>query len=189
MPDGIGAEVGSGRSRRAPEPSFEALAKAVDEAAAEVARLEGAPRKAAEELRAAIEAAHRVGLITIVRALRADDAGRELLFALVDDPLIRMLFSLHGIIRTDAPAGVGASGEHNSSHAGHADHKHVAGQHGPASQSGCGCGSSAGGGCGSSGGCGCGSDAGGPQSAGPAIIPLSAIRRRESLDIWPGGAA
>jgi len=72
-----------------PEPSFEALARAVD-------------------------AAHRAGLVTIVRRLRADDAGRALLFELVDDPLIRMLFSLHGIIRTDAPAGVGAAGEHVS---------------------------------------------------------------------------
>jgi hypothetical protein len=180
MPDAIPAAGGAERSLRAPEPSFEALAKAVDDAAAEVAKLEGTPRKAADELRAAVEAAHRAGLVTIVQTLRADDAGRELLFALVDDPLIRMLFSLHGIIRTGAPAGVGAAGEHNGG--GHTGHEHAAHQHGADSQSGCGCGTSAGGGCG-------GGDYGAPQQAGPTIIPLSAIRRREPLDIWPGGAA
>lgn len=139
------------------EPSFEELAQAVDAAAAEVATLDDGPRKAAEQQRAAIEAAHKAGLVTIVRRLRADDAGRALLFELVDDPLIRMLFSLHGIIRTDTPSGVGAAGEHTV-------HE------------------------GTGGGCGCGSGHGVPGQAGPAIIPLSAIRRRDALDIWPGGA-
>jgi hypothetical protein len=184
MPDATGAAIDSGRSPRVPEPSFEALAKAVDDAAAEVAALEGTPRKVAEELRTAVEAAHRAGLVTIVRALRADDAGRELLFALVDDPLIRMLFSLHGIIRTDPPAGVGAAGEHNG--VGHAGHEHAAGQraadgHGAGGRAGCGCGASGGG-------CGGGGDSSRPQSAGPTIIPLSSIRGREALDIWHGGA-
>jgi hypothetical protein len=119
-----------------PEPSFEALARAVD-------------------------AAHRAGLVTIVRRLRADDAGRALLFELVEDPLIRMLFSLHGIIRTDAPAGVGAAGEHVS-------HEATARE--------------------DANGCGCGSGHGVPEQAGPTIIPLSAILRRDALDIWPGGA-
>ncbi|HEY5019239.1 MAG TPA: hypothetical protein VII59_20915 [Streptosporangiaceae bacterium] len=180
MPDAIPAATGSERSPRAPEPSFEALARAVDEAAAEVARLEGTPRKAAEELRAAVEAAHRAGLVTIVRTLRADDAGRELLFALVDDPVIRMLFSLHGIIRTGRPDGIGADGEHNRY--GHAGHEYPAHEHGAGGNSGCGCGNSA-----DRCGCGSGSAQGAPQTAGPAIIPLSQIRRRESLDIWPGG--
>jgi hypothetical protein len=210
MPDAIPAAAGSERSPRPPEPSFEALAKAVDDAAAEVGALEGTPRKAAEELRAAIEAAHRAGLVTIVRTLRADEAGRALLFALVDDPLIRMLFSLHGIIRTGPPAGVGAAGEHNGGgrtgrehaareHRAH-DHgggEHGGGEHGADGQSGCasasGCGSAQGAGDG----CGCGrgrDDPGASQLHGPpdqsrAIIPLSAIRRPEPLDIWPGGAA
>jgi hypothetical protein len=144
-----------------PEPSFEALARAVDDAAAAVAKLDDRPRAAAQEQRAAIEAAHRAGLVTIVRRLRADDAARALLFELVDDPLIRMLFSLHGIIRTDAPAGVGAAGEHVC---------HEAAAREDAN------------------GCGCGSGHGVPEQAGPTIIPLSAIRRRDALDIWPGGA-
>jgi Fe-S cluster biogenesis protein NfuA/nitrite reductase/ring-hydroxylating ferredoxin subunit len=80
---------------------FETLAKAVDEASAAVAELTGAPRTAADQLREAIEAAHKAALVTIVRRLRDSDLGRELLFELVDDPLIHMLFSLHGIIRPD----------------------------------------------------------------------------------------
>jgi hypothetical protein len=90
------------------QQDFESLARAVDDAAAAVAGLDGGPRKAAEELRAAIEAAHKAALVTIVRRLRADEAGRVLLHELIDDPLIRLLFSLHGIIRpvpvTAAPA-------------------------------------------------------------------------------------
>lgn len=132
------------------EMSFEVLAKAVDDAAAKVATLDEAPRRAAGELRAAIEAAHRAALVTIVTRLRADDAGRALLYELVDDPLIRMVFSLHAIIRTGAPpgvsAGVGAAGEH----AGHQD---------------------------SGGGCGCGHQGGASPQAGPALIPVSALRR------------
>jgi hypothetical protein len=86
------------------EQDFETLARAVDDVAKAVAELSGPPRKAADELRAAIEAAHKAALVTIVRRLRDDDAGRALLYELVDDPLIRMLFSLHGIIRQDPPA-------------------------------------------------------------------------------------
>ncbi|WP_432989632.1 NifU family protein [Dactylosporangium sp. CA-233914] len=84
-----------------PELTFEELAKAVDDAAAAVAQLHGAPRKAADDLRTAIEAAHRAALVTIVRRLRTDETGRALLFELVDDPMVHLLFSLHGIIRPD----------------------------------------------------------------------------------------
>ncbi len=126
-----------------PAPDFETLAKAVDDAAGAVAELSGAPRQAAEDLRAAIEAAHKAALVTIVRRLRADDAGRKLLYELAGDPLIRMLFSLHGIIRTAPPAGVGAAGEH-------AGHRHDA-----------------------------------PRQQGPALIPLSAVRRRDPARSGP----
>ena len=163
------------------EPSFEMLAKAVDAAADAVAKLDDAPREVADELRAAVEAAHKAGLVTIVRRLRAQDAGRALLFELVDDPLIRMLFSLHGIIRTDTPSGVGAAGEHAAR--GHPGLEHAGHEHASAGPSGCGCGQGTGGGCG----CGSGGGHGLPEQAGPAIIPLSAIRRRDALDIWPGG--
>jgi len=162
------------------EPSFAVLAKAVDDAAAGVAELDAVPRKAAEELRAAIEAVHRAGLVTIVRRLRDDEAGKAVLYELVDDPLIRMLLSLHGIIRTTTPAGIGAAGEHTGrmtsggfAHPG--DH--------------CGCGDQAGSACG------CGHSHGMPQQAGPTLIPLASVRHREASAArpapgnWPGGAA
>jgi len=80
---------------------LEMLANAVDTSAAAVATLDPLPRRAAEDLRAAIEAIHRAGLVRLVRRLRADPRGRELLFELVDDPVIHLLLSLHGIIRPD----------------------------------------------------------------------------------------
>jgi Fe-S cluster biogenesis protein NfuA/nitrite reductase/ring-hydroxylating ferredoxin subunit len=83
------------------DPTFEELATGVDAAATAVEALDPAARKAAEQLRSAVEAAHRGALVTIVRRLREDETGRQLLFELVDDPLVRMLFSLHGIIRPD----------------------------------------------------------------------------------------
>lgn len=84
-----------------PEPSFEELANRVDEAVAAVAGLDEPARAAAEELQAAVEAVHRAGLVTIVRALRADEATRGVLFELVDDPVVHLLLSLHGIVRPD----------------------------------------------------------------------------------------
>src|SRR3954452_7744819 len=81
------------------EATFEDPARAVDDAAAAVAELTGASRAAADALRSSIEAAHKAALVTIVRRLRADDAGRTVLFELVDEPMIHLLFSLDGIIR------------------------------------------------------------------------------------------
>jgi nitrite reductase/ring-hydroxylating ferredoxin subunit/Fe-S cluster biogenesis protein NfuA len=83
------------------EPGFEALAGAVDAAAARVADLEPAARATANELQEAIEAFHRPALVHIVRTLRDDPRGKELLFELVDDPNVRAIFALHGIIKPD----------------------------------------------------------------------------------------
>lgn len=83
------------------EAEFESLAKAVDEAVTAARALEGNAYKVADKLKEAIEAAHRAAFVTIVRRLRADDAGRAALYELVDDPLVHMLLSLHGIIRQD----------------------------------------------------------------------------------------
>ena len=83
------------------ETEFEELAKRVDDATAAVAGLEPAARTAAEELQAAVEAVHKAGLVAIVRRLRAEDATREVLFELVDDPAVHLLLSLHGIVRPD----------------------------------------------------------------------------------------
>lgn len=83
------------------KPTFEQLAERVDEAMRAVAELHGSARAAAEELKAAIEAVHRAGLVTIVGRMRSDTAAREILFDLVDDPVVHMLLALHGIVRPD----------------------------------------------------------------------------------------
>ena len=83
------------------EPTFEELAKRVDDAVSALAGLEPEARAVAEELKAAVEAIHRAGLVTMVRRMRADDAARAALFELVDDPTVHLLLSLHGIVRPD----------------------------------------------------------------------------------------
>ncbi len=81
--------------------SFEDLAQRVDAAAKAVADLDGPAKAVAEELQAAVEAVHKEGLTTIVRAMKDDDAARAVLFDLVDDPVVHLLLSLHGIVRPD----------------------------------------------------------------------------------------
>jgi len=83
------------------ETSFEELARRVDDAVAALEQLDPAARAVAEELKAAVEAIHRSGLVTMVQAMRADDGARPVLFELVDDPAVHLLLSLHGIIRPD----------------------------------------------------------------------------------------
>lgn len=82
-------------------PTIEDLAKRVDDAVAALDGLDPAARAAAEELQGAIEAVHRAGLVTIVRRLREDESTRPVLFDLVDDPVVHLLLSLHGIVRPD----------------------------------------------------------------------------------------
>ena len=83
------------------ESNLDDLAKRVDDAVSALDGLEPAARKVAEELQASVEAIHKAGLTTIVRRLRADDATRTALFELVDDPVVHLLLSLHGIVRPD----------------------------------------------------------------------------------------
>jgi Fe-S cluster biogenesis protein NfuA/nitrite reductase/ring-hydroxylating ferredoxin subunit len=83
------------------EPTFEALAKRVDDAVTALGGLDPAAREVAEELRSAIEEIHRAGLVTMVRRMRSDGAARDVLFELVDDPTVHLLLSLHGIVRPD----------------------------------------------------------------------------------------
>ncbi|CAM2854222.1 hypothetical protein BST27_06380 [Mycobacterium intermedium] len=83
------------------EPRLEELAKRVDDAVSALADLDPKSRAVAEELKAALEAVHRAGLVTIVRRMREDDAARAVLFELVDDPVVHLLLSLHEIIRPD----------------------------------------------------------------------------------------
>lgn len=85
----------------APDPTFEELAGRVDAAVTAAAELDDPAKTVAQELQAAVEAVHKAGLVTIVRALKADDAARSVLFELVDDPAVHLLLSLHEIIRPD----------------------------------------------------------------------------------------
>ena len=84
-----------------PDTAFEELAGRVDAAVAALDDLDPAARTVAEELKAAVEAIHRAGLVTMVQAMRADDGARAVLFDLVYDPAVHLLLSLHGIIRPD----------------------------------------------------------------------------------------
>lgn len=83
------------------QPPLETLAEDVDRAAREVQKLENDARSKALDLRKAIEAFHKAGLTTIVRRLKDDPRGKELLFELVDDPLVHTMFVMHGIVRAD----------------------------------------------------------------------------------------
>lgn len=84
-------------------PTFQELAAEVDRAIAEAGRLDGPARETAQALQGALERFHAVGLRTIVRRLRGDAAGKALLFDLMDEPEVRALLSLHGLIRRPAP--------------------------------------------------------------------------------------
>ncbi len=83
------------------EMDLEGLAQQVDQALAQVQKLEGPARTAALDLKRAIEAFHKLGLTQIVRRLKADPRGKELLFELVDEPSVYALFAMHGIVRAD----------------------------------------------------------------------------------------
>jgi nitrite reductase/ring-hydroxylating ferredoxin subunit len=79
------------------------LAQQVDRVIAEVSALEPEIRAKALAVKSAIEEFHRSGLTLIVKTLKADPRGKELLFELVDDPRVYALLTLHGIMRTPPP--------------------------------------------------------------------------------------
>jgi nitrite reductase/ring-hydroxylating ferredoxin subunit len=83
---------------------LEALAAKVDHAIEALAGLDEPAREKAIAVREALEAFHRLGLTTIVKRLKEDPRGKELLFELVDDPGVRALLAMHGIIRTSPPS-------------------------------------------------------------------------------------
>ena len=83
------------------QPDVERLAKRVDDAMRALAGLDPKARAVAEEVKAAIEAIHRAGLVSIVRRLKDDEATRPALFELVDDPVVHLLLSLHQLVRPD----------------------------------------------------------------------------------------
>lgn len=79
---------------------FQQFAAEVDRAIAAADGLAPEARAAALQLKSALERFHKVGLSLIVSRLRGDARGKELLFELVDEPQVRALLSLHGLIRT-----------------------------------------------------------------------------------------
>jgi Fe-S cluster biogenesis protein NfuA/nitrite reductase/ring-hydroxylating ferredoxin subunit len=83
------------------QTEFEKLAKKVDAAATEVRKLSQEDRAKALALQSAIEEFHKYGLTKIVKHLKADPRGKELLFELIDEPSVYALFAMHGIVRPD----------------------------------------------------------------------------------------
>ncbi len=82
---------------------LDAAARSVDDAAAQIASLHDDGAAAAAALRSAIEGFHRPALVAIVEHLRDDPRGKELLFELVDEPAVRAVLSIHGIIKVEPP--------------------------------------------------------------------------------------
>ena len=78
---------------------LERLAGRVDAAMAAVSGMDASHRATAKELKAGLEAFHADALRRVVRALKDDERGRELLFGLVEDPVVHAALSLHGILR------------------------------------------------------------------------------------------
>lgn len=104
-PDTLGLPTGPGDAGAAPAGTdLAALAARVEDAARDVRQLDERARAAAERQRQAIEAFHRSALVTIVRRLRDDDRGAELLMELAGEPDVHAVLLLHGILRPDPTA-------------------------------------------------------------------------------------
>lgn len=89
----------------------------LDAAVAAIRELDLDSQAVAQEFALALDAVSRSALTTLVRRLKADPRGTELLYELVDDPEIRLVFGMYGIIRLPDPeqadraaAGTGADG-------------------------------------------------------------------------------
>lgn len=76
-------------------------ARRVDIAMERAELLDPTARKVARDLKGAVEEFHREGLTRIVRHLRTDPRGTELLHQLADDPVVYALLLMHQIVRAD----------------------------------------------------------------------------------------
>ncbi|WP_456428047.1 NifU family protein [Rhodocaloribacter sp.] len=83
------------------EETFERLAQAVDAALEEVRKINETDRERAGRLKEALEDLHRHVLVKIVRRLKEDPRGREILFELVEDQAVYAAFLMHGIVKPD----------------------------------------------------------------------------------------
>ncbi|MFV0459372.1 MAG: NifU family protein [Actinomycetales bacterium] len=80
---------------------IETLAARLDETASAVEGLDAHSRRVAETALRAHDDVHARVLTTIVRHLKQDPHGKELLFELVDDPQVRLVLLMHRILRPD----------------------------------------------------------------------------------------
>lgn len=78
-----------------------ALASAVDRARELMAPLDEDIRRRAEDLVSARDAFLAAGVREMVRRLKADDRSRDVLFELVDDPLVYAVLMELGVVRAD----------------------------------------------------------------------------------------
>lgn len=92
-------------SAEAVERPLEQLAGTLDEAMGRLAGLDPDARSVITDALDALNALHKDGLTAVVRHLRQDERGKELLFELVDDPAVLMMLSMHGIVRPDPMTG------------------------------------------------------------------------------------
>ena len=83
------------------ENDLDTLAQRVDQAFNEINKLDNTAKAKAVALKRAIEDFHKVGLTHIVKHLKADPHGKELLFELIEEPAVYALFAMHGLVRAD----------------------------------------------------------------------------------------
>ena len=80
---------------------MEDIAGRFDDAMSRAADLDQLPRQLVAEAVEAVNDLHKRALTTVVRRLREDPRGKELLFELVDEPEVQLVLAMHSIIRPD----------------------------------------------------------------------------------------
>lgn len=82
------------------------LAADVDSALSAAQELDDETKKKFLKLKEALEAFHKEGLVSLVKAVKADERGKELLLQAMEEPSVYALFSMHGIIKPSLRARV-----------------------------------------------------------------------------------
>lgn len=85
---------------------LERIVDRLDRAEAALAELPGDQQTFAHDYADALADLHRVALTAIVTRLKDDPRGGELLQQLADDPGVRMVLTMHGILRPDTATAV-----------------------------------------------------------------------------------
>ena len=83
------------------QPTFDDLARRVDELRDRVQHADEHARELLDETIEAVTDFNRAGLVTLVQLLREDPRGEELLFAALDRPEVMALLVSHGNVRVD----------------------------------------------------------------------------------------